>query len=268
MTQKKTKKKAEKPGKKTADTSDVLLSADSICVSYGHSKKVLSQVSFQVVRGEVFGLIGLNGAGKTSFIKVILGLLQPDSGHMQILGRPVHDEGVKKAMVSLPEKFEPPHFLTGREFIRFALSLYGHAVTDERLEKTARHLALDPEALDKQARYYSKGMKQKIGLMSCFLTECPIIVLDEPMSGLDPLARLRVKQLIDFAKKSGRSVFFSSHILADIDEICDRIAVVDEGVLKFAGTPKMLKDKSQEKILENAFLKTIDKFEPAGRLSA
>ena len=254
------KSKAQKP-------KAPLLAAKKICVSYDE-KKVLSNISFNVSAGEVYGLIGLNGAGKTSFIKVLLGLLQQDAGQISIYGNSVKDPGVKRKLVSLPEKFEPPHFLTGREFVRFALSLYSNDVTDEQIDKSARHLALDTAALDRQARYYSKGMKQKIGLMSCFLTDCPLIVLDEPMSGLDPLARMRVKQQVDFAKKSGRTVFFSSHILADIDEICDKIAVIDEGLLKFEGTPKMLKNKSQETILENAFLKIIDKYEPAGRNAA
>tara|TARA_B100000686_G_scaffold314067_1_gene359854 strand:- start:1427 stop:2230 length:804 start_codon:yes stop_codon:yes gene_type:complete len=267
MTTQANKTKQTKKTKTANDGGTPLLSAKDLTVLYDE-KQALSKFSLELKTGEVFGLIGLNGAGKTTFIKVLLGLLQPDEGKIALMGKPVTHPDVKPEIVSLPEKFEPPHFLSGREFIHFALGLYGQTPDDERIEKMAGHLALEPSALDRAARYYSKGMKQKIGLMSCFMTDCPVIVLDEPMSGLDPLARARVKQQIAYARTAGRTVFFSSHVLSDIDEICDRIAIVDEGLLKFEGTSKLLKNKAGEPILENAFLKTIDKYEPAATLSA
>lgn len=224
------------------------IQAKSVTAGYGE-KPVIRDINIDVKKGEVFGLIGLNGAGKTTFIKTVLDLLQPDSGTIKADGQVVY----------LPEKFEPPGFLTGFEFLRFSLSLYDLSVSDKTIIAAAKRLALQEEALSRRCSTYSKGMKQKIGLLSAFLTDAPVMILDEPMSGLDPLARTRVKDEILACRDQGRSVFLSSHILADMDEICATIVVIDEGRVCFEGSPSGLKKQGKEDYLERAFLSIINK---------
>jgi ABC-2 type transport system ATP-binding protein len=149
--------------------------------------------------------------------------------------------------------------LKGGEFVQFAASLYGREVKIEDMESACSYLALDPKVLQNKVQTYSKGMRQKLGLIATVLTGCKILILDEPMSGLDPLARVLVKTLLKSVKKEGRTVILSSHILADMDEICDCVTVIDSGSVQFTGTPEDMKNKTQEKYLEKSFLKIIGK---------
>lgn len=228
---------------------------DNVRAAYG-SAQILSDIALDVERGETFGLIGLNGAGKTTLIKIMLGLLQPVSGTVDIFGQAAGRN--RGSLAYLPEKFEPPAFLSGLEFIRFSLDLYGRAFDLESVLQAADRVGLDRAALSRRVNTYSKGMRQKTGLMATWLTDCPLLILDEPMSGLDPRARAQVKDEIIACRKRGVTVFLSSHILADMDEICDRVAVVDQGRLLFIGTPADLKTQTGQAYLERAFLQTID----------
>ena len=234
-----------------------IISAKSVAADYGNGD-VISGINFDVKPGEAFGLMGLNGAGKTTFIKILLGLLEPSKGSVSIDGKSGLSIEVKNKIAYLPEKFEPPSFLNGYEFVRFCLKLYKKTCTDKDIHEIADRLALDQSALKRRVNTYSKGMRQKIGLIATFLTECPIMILDEPMSGLDPRARARVKDEILNCKKKKITTFVSSHILADMDEICNRVSVLHEGELKFLGTPNSLKTKTSEEYLERAFLKLIE----------
>ncbi|HPQ50370.1 MAG TPA: ATP-binding cassette domain-containing protein, partial [Alphaproteobacteria bacterium] len=145
----------------------------------------------------------------------------------------------------------------GGEFIDFAVSLYGrHADLDEKL-RFCEALALDPDVLKQRVQTYSKGMRQKLGLIATVLTGCKILILDEPMSGLDPLARALVKGLLMNVRKEGRVILLSSHILSDMDEICDFVSVIHQGNCLFSGSPDEMKISSYEDTLEKAFLKII-----------
>ncbi len=234
-----------------------VLSVRQVDVSYGN-KKVLDSVSLNVEAGETYGLIGLNGAGKTTLIKTILGLRTSHAGCVFITGE---DRGAleRKRMVAyLPERFDPPSFLNGREFIRFSCSLYGAVPDDVAVDEMALALALASDVLDNRVHTYSKGMKQKLGLLATFMTGCPLLILDEPMSGLDPQARAHVKIVLKKLKGEGRTFFISSHILADMDEICERIGVLHGGILAYEGTPAGLKEMKSENSLERAFLNIIE----------
>lgn len=221
-------------------------------------KEVVSEVSFEVKKGEIFGLIGLNGVGKTTLIKTILDLVKASEGNVEIFGVDSKDHNARKKLAYLPEKFVPSQLLKGNEFLDLSLGYYGKKLDMKKAEAGAEKLGLDPKVLTNKVGKYSKGMSQKLGLLGTFLTEAPLLILDEPMSGLDPRARVQLKDyLLDYRGKT-RTVFFSSHILSDIDEICDRIGVIHGGGLKFIGTPKQMKTKYKEKILERAFLKCID----------
>lgn len=243
--------------KKKPEEAAAAISVDGVAARYG-SRTVIENITFDVKKGETFGLVGLNGVGKTTLIKILLGLMEASQGSVSIFGHP-RLEGASKTMLAyLPEKFEPPFFLSGLEFVRFSLELYGRPFSEEAVLKAADRVSLSRESLRRRVNTYSKGMRQKIGLMGTWLTGCPLLILDEPMSGLDPRARVQVKEEIVACRNQGMTVFLSSHILSDMDELCDRIGVIHDGALRFLGTPAALKEKTKCDSLERAFLKTIE----------
>ncbi|MCE9508671.1 MAG: ABC transporter ATP-binding protein [Alphaproteobacteria bacterium] len=230
---------------------------DGVAADYGFGS-VIENITFDVKAGETFGLIGLNGVGKTTLIKIILGLMEASRGAVELFGKKSLDPESKAKIAYLPEKFEPPFFLSGLEFIRFSLDLYKRPFNEQAVLAAADRISLSRDALSRRVNTYSKGMRQKTGLMGTWLTECPLLVLDEPMSGLDPRARALVKDEIMACRACGMTVFLSSHILADMDEICDRVGVIHDAELKFLGTPSELKEKTKKNNLERAFLKIIE----------
>lgn len=230
---------------------------ENVSVAYA-GKSAIQNISLSVEPGEVFGLMGLNGAGKTTLIKSILGLREQDSGQISIFGENKSSRQSKALLSYLPEKFEPPWFLTGMEFLRFSLQLYNKKFNKEDMITAANALALDTDALNRRMNTYSKGMRQKLGLMGTMLTGCSLFILDEPMSGLDPLARSLVKKMINEMKDDKSTIFLSSHILADMDEICDRVALLHDGEIRYIGTPEGLKKKTHTDNLEQAFLDFIE----------
>jgi ABC-2 type transport system ATP-binding protein len=223
---------------------------------------VIESIDFTVEPGEMFGLIGLNGVGKTTLIKALLGLSR-SSGTARIFGLPAGPPKGRKKLAYLPEKFQPSPLLKGWEFLSLTLGYYGKALDREAALQLCRGLDLDTAALDRQGRTYSKGMGQKLGLLGTVLTGLPLLILDEPMSGLDPRARIMLKDRLREYSKIGNAVFFSSHILADIEEICDRIAVMHGGRLIYVGTPADLMARQGGQNLERAFLAAIDTVDAA-----
>lgn len=220
-------------------------------------KKVLSNVSLKVNQGEIYGLIGLNGVGKTTLIKIILDLLAQDSGNVSFFGKSSKTTESRKSINYLPEKFYPSQFLKGKEFLELALSFYSKPFDLKKAEEKAAMLGLDPAVLNHGITKYSKGMGQKLGLLSMFLCETPLLILDEPMSGLDPSARIQLKEMINDYKNQGKTIFFSSHILSDIEEICDNMAIIHDGRIIFSGSPKDFLANHKGKNLERAFLESI-----------
>jgi len=230
---------------------------DGVSAGYGYGN-VIENISFDVRPGETFGLIGLNGVGKTTLIKIILGLMGVVSGTVELFGKKAPDPAARAKIAYLPEKFEPPFFLSGMEFIKLSLDLYNRPFDEQAALAAADRISLSREALHRRVNTYSKGMRQKTGLMGTWLTECPLLILDEPMSGLDPRARVLVKEEIAACRRRGMTVFLSSHILADMDEICDRVGIIHDARLMFTGTPSELKEHTQKDTLERAFLKIIE----------
>ncbi len=221
-------------------------------LSSGYQKNtVVDDVSFEVRKGEVFGLVGLNGAGKTTLIKTILQLRQKHVGNIVIEGN--------QQIAYLPEKFEPAYFLTGEKFIQFSLRLYGKNKSLIDIKAAAEKLSFNPDFLNKSVKTYSKGMRQKIGLLATIMAECDLTILDEPMSGLDPKARLEIKKMILSVRDQGRSVFMSSHILNDVAELCDRVAIFHDHKIAFIGTPQdLIKTGQGGDNAEQAFLNIIE----------
>jgi ABC-2 type transport system ATP-binding protein len=247
--------------------SDMALSITNVGYSY-KDHEAIKGISFEVKAGKTHGLVGLNGAGKTTLMKSILGLLQNYKGDIKVFGVNASEDHAREKLTFLPEKFEPSWFLTGKEFISFACSFYKKDIDENTLKAAAQSLQLDYKFLDKKVSSYSKGMRQKLGLISAFLSGCPLIMLDEPMSGLDPRARIFVKNEMNKAREEGRTIFFSSHILADVDELCDEISVIHAKELCFEGSPEVLKEDMKEDNLEKAFLKLVQSREDAKKLAA
>ena len=223
---------------------------------YG-SVEVLRGVDFEIGAGDAVGLAGVNGAGKTTLIKCLLDSCDIDAGAIRIHGITHRRPEARGRLAFLPEHFTAPHFLTGREFLDAMRGLAGAAAGDERGALEA--LELDSEVLRKPARTYSKGTTQKLGLAACFASGRDLYVLDEPMGGLDPRARAAVKRVLLQQKSAGRTVFFSAHSLADIEEICDHMAVLHNGRLAYFGPPSGLLERYGAGSLESAFLRCIEK---------
>lgn len=236
---------------------NVFLDIQSVSAGYGRAG-VITDISLDIEQGETYGLIGLNGAGKTTLLKIILGLKESSSGSITIDGSAAGTTAAKSKLAYLPERFDPAWFLNAYEFIDFTTALYGHKVKRADIDAMAVKLGLNLAYLPKLARTYSKGMRQKLGLMATFLTPCPLLILDEPMSGLDPRARTQVKGVLIEAAEQGRTTFLSSHILSDMEELCTRVSVLHDGRIVFTGKPAELLAKTSETHLEKAFLKTID----------
>jgi len=219
--------------------------------------EALKQVGLEVRAGEAFGLVGANGAGKTTLIKCLLDLCDYDSGRIEIFGVGARAPASRRRLAYVPERFVPPHYLRSREFLELLLEISGLRYDAARAGRLLAELELDAQALERPVRQLSKGMTQKLGLAACFLMERDLYVLDEPMSGLDPAARVAVKSVLRRLVAEGRTLFFTSHVLADVEELCSSIAVLDNGSVRFRGPPAALCARYAETRLEQAFMRCI-----------
>ncbi len=220
--------------------------------------QVLRNVGFAVQPGQAFGLVGVNGAGKTTLIKCMLDFCAVDSGSIELFGIAHTAPRSRSRLAFLPERFLPPYYLTGRDFLRFMLALQGGTYADDEVASMLAALELEPDALARPVRAYSKGMTQKLGLAACFLSRRDLFVLDEPMSGLDPKARACVKGLLAGVLQRGATLFFTSHALSDVEEVCDKMMILHQGVPYFAGAPRSLCDHYGDESMERAFLRCIE----------
>jgi ABC-2 type transport system ATP-binding protein len=223
----------------------------------------LDGVELAIRRGEAFGLVGANGAGKTTLLRCLLDLAAPDAGTIEIFGAPTRTPASRRHLCYLPERFAPPHYLRGEEFLRAMLALMGERYPPEAAAALCAELELETSALARPVRALSKGMTQKLGLAACFLARRELYVLDEPMSGLDPAARIAVKSVLQRLAGEGRTLLFTSHVLADVEELCSSIAVLHRARLRFHGAPRALCERYGEAGLERAFMKCI-RDEPGG----
>ena len=219
--------------------------------------QVLSECTLHVKSGEIFGLVGLNGIGKTTLIKIILDILGADSGVVKLFGIDSKNPAARKHVCYLPEKFLPSQYLTGYEFLSLSQSFFGKKLDKSQANKIAKQLDLDCSALTRLVKSYSKGMGQKLGLVSCLLSNARLLILDEPASGLDPKARFILKQALKDYVKNGKSIFLSSHLLDDIETMCDSMAVLSDGKMMFVGSPVEFREKFAADTTEKSFLRCI-----------
>ncbi len=222
----------------------------------GH-RAVLDGLSFEVRAGEIFGLVGTNGAGKTTCIKCLLDLCHLDAGRIRVFGRPASAPESRRPLAYLPERFVPARHLLGREFLHFMSRMHGVDPGPGRLPEVLAALDLAPSALDEPVRDYSKGKAQKLGLAACLLADKPLLVLDEPMSGLDPKARVLARRYLRVLRDGGATVFLSTHLLADAGGLCDRMGVLHDGAMRFVGTPARLRECFPAATLEESWVACI-----------
>jgi ABC-2 type transport system ATP-binding protein len=201
-------------------------------------KRSLEGLTMQVERGEVFGFLGPNGAGKSTTIKLLVGLIFPEAGTARILGKPITDIEMHRDIGYLPEQPYFYDYLTAAEVLDYFARFHDLTAAD-RKERVARMLKkVGLETAGKiQLRKYSKGMLQRVGLAQAILHDPQVVILDEPMSGLDPIGRREVRDIILELKRDGRTVMFSTHILSDAEMLCDRVGVIVGGKLRGVGAP-------------------------------
>lgn len=204
--------------------------------------RALDHLSLEVRRGEIFGFLGPNGAGKTTTLKLLMRLIYPTSGSARILGRAIDDVETHSRIGYLPENPYFYDYLTGRELLDYTAALFGmpRDVTATRGQELLALVGLDSSRANRQLRKYSKGMLQRIGIAQALVNDPEVVFLDEPMSGLDPIGRREVRDLLLSLREQGKTVFFSSHILSDVEALCDRAAILSRGKLHRCGTVQQL----------------------------
>lgn len=212
-------------------------------------KPALQPLNLVVEEGEIFGFLGPNGAGKTTTLKILMGLVFPTAGTARILGMDLDDPRMKAQIGFLPEQPYFYDYLTGRELLTYYGQLSG--VNGKQLPGNV-HAALEraglADAARIQLRKYSKGMLQRVGVAQAILHDPKVVFLDEPMSGLDPMGRREVRTLIEELKSQGKTVFFSTHILADAEALCDRVAIIHQGTLRGVGSVAALTSSVHGKV--------------------
>jgi ABC-2 type transport system ATP-binding protein len=211
------------------------------------TKEILKGITFSVREGEIFGYLGPNGAGKTTTIKCLLGLIFPDKGTIEIFGQPHLSARARQSLGFLPENPYFYDYLTAREFLEFYADLFGlsRREKDGRIAALLKLVGLE-RAAGLQLRKFSRGMLQRIGLAQALVNDPKLVILDEPLGGLDPLGRKEIRDIIMRFKREGKTVFFTSHILQDIEMICDRVAIIVGGRVVKQGT---LRDLVSEKVI-------------------
>jgi ABC-2 type transport system ATP-binding protein len=208
------------------------VSIEGLTKTYGAFTAV-NQLSLEVAMGEILGFLGLNGAGKTTTIRILLDLLRPSSGRAAIFGHDCQGDGLRaRAHIGyLPGEMGIYQNLTGRETLDLLAGLSGQRIDPEHRRNLQERLELDDAVLRRELREYSTGMKRKLGIIQAFQADPPLLILDEPTEGLDPLMQEAFYALLADAKRRGRTIFMSSHVLSEVERVCDRVALLRKGEL-------------------------------------
>ena len=221
------------------------------------TKLAVDGLNLNVRTGEVFGFLGPNGAGKTTTMNVLLGFVTPTDGTASLFGVDVRKPIARQRIGYLPELTYYYKFLTAEELLRFYAKVFKipRAEADRRIEELIKLVELEP-ARKRLIKTYSKGMQQRVGLAQALINNPDLLILDEPTSGLDPIGRMKVREIIQRLKNQGKTVLFSSHELGEVETVCDRVAIVNQGKVREEGPVSELLQKHQTN-LEQIFLKVI-----------
>jgi len=211
--------------------------------------RALDALTLSVEGGQIFGFLGANGAGKTTTIKLLMRLIYPNGGSAKIMGRDINDVSMHSRIGYLPENPYFYDYLTAHELLDYCAQLFGLSSEErkKRTEDLLNRVGLEEASWNKQLRKFSKGMLQRVGLAQALINNPEVVFLDEPMSGLDPVGRREVRDLIAELRAEGKTVFMSSHILSDIEALCDRVAIMQQGKLAHTGRLEELLEKTGEK---------------------
>ncbi len=242
---------------------DTIIELKNLRVEYkgqsgGQDPKIaVRDLNLRVEAGQVFGFLGPNGAGKTTTMNVLLGFVPPTAGSASLFGVDVRKPIARQRIGYLPELTYYYKFLTAEELLRFYAKIFGltRSETDKRIETLVKLVELEG-ASKRPIKTYSKGMQQRVGLAQALINNPDLLILDEPTSGLDPLGRMKVREIIQRLKNEGKTVFFSSHELGEVETVCDRVAIIHQGELKMEGSVSDLTAKYQTN-LEQIFLDII-----------
>jgi ABC-2 type transport system ATP-binding protein len=219
---------------------------------------ILRQLSLKVESQQYYAIAGINGAGKSTLIKLILDLIRPQAGgKIRIFDLDNHDPQCREQLAYLPEKFGVKKNISGRQYLEFIAAIYHHKADARKIADLAERLDFPPDRLASRVGGYSKGMVQKLGLLSCLMLERRLVILDEPLSGLDPRARFHFKEVMRALKSSGHTVLYSTHLLADAEDLCDRFGILHGGQMKYQGTPHECMQRYQATTLEKAYMACI-----------
>jgi ABC-2 type transport system ATP-binding protein len=219
---------------------------------------ILKQLNVDVETEQYYAIAGVNGAGKSTLIKLILDLIRPQAGGaIRIFGLDNTDPKCREQLAYLPEKFDVKKNISGRQYLEFIAAVYHQKPGSREISELAEQLDFPPDRLDSRVGGYSKGMVQKLGLLSCFMLERRLIILDEPLSGLDPRARYHFKELMQSLKSREHTVLYSTHLLADAEDLCDRFGILHDGEMKYQGTPQECMQRYQADSLEKAYMNCI-----------
>jgi ABC-2 type transport system ATP-binding protein len=227
------------------------------------TKLAVDGLNLSVNTGEVFGFLGPNGAGKTTTMNVLLGFVGATSGSASLFGVDVREPIARQRIGYLPELTYYYKFLTAEELLRFYARVFGisRPETDKRINELLKLVELE-SVRKRPIKSYSKGMQQRVGLAQALINNPDLLILDEPTSGLDPIGRMKVREIIQRLKNEGKTVFFSSHELGEVETVCDRVAIVHQGKVKVEGRVNDLMQKYQSN-LEQIFLQLIGYQQPA-----
>ena len=237
-----------------------MIEIKNVSKTYNNNIKAIDNLNLKINDGEIVGFIGLNGAGKTTAIKMMTGILQPDIGTIKINGYDIVKDSLKAKQIIGYIADSPDMFLklTGMEFINFIANIYKVPldVRKKRIKEFGERFGLS-DVLDKPMQSYSHGMRQKIMVVAALVHDPDVWILDEPLIGLDPTSAFELKKMMREHADKGNSVFFSTHVLEVAEKLCDKIAIIDKGKVVFIGTLKEWKDKYDKKDLEELFMEVI-----------